>query len=77
MISVNYRAQKCDDRTAIVNGDREAMAEYRAELKMLAEKVMEVMEENLGLRKGYITEALDGPDRAFFGTKVCPIVLLP
>ena len=30
------------------------MAEYRSELKKLTEKVMEVMDENLGLPKGYI-----------------------
>lgn len=52
--------------------DRETMAEYRSELKKLAEKVMEVMDENLGLPKGYIKKAFnrgDG-DEAFFGTKV-------
>jgi aminocyclopropanecarboxylate oxidase len=47
------------------------MAEYRAELKKLAVKVMEVMDENLGLPKGYIRKAFDGEeDSAFFGTKV-------
>lgn len=52
--------------------DRETMAEYRSELKKLAEKIMEVMDENLGLPKGYIKKALnDGDgDNAFFGTKV-------
>ena len=30
---------------------RETMAEYRAELKKLAEKMMEIMDENLGLSK--------------------------
>ncbi|XP_027339062.1 1-aminocyclopropane-1-carboxylate oxidase 5 isoform X2 [Abrus precatorius] len=51
---------------------RETMAEYRSELKKLAEKVMEVMDENLGLPKGYIKKALNGGDgdNAFFGTKV-------
>ncbi|GKU87757.1 hypothetical protein SLEP1_g2102 [Rubroshorea leprosula] len=49
------------------------MAEYRSELRKLAEKVMEVMDENLGLPKGYIKRAFnggDGEENAFFGTKV-------
>lgn len=47
------------------------MAEYRAELKKLAVRVMEVMDENLGLPKGYIKKAFDGEEEsAFFGTKV-------
>lgn len=56
---------------------KETMAEYRAEVKKLAEKVMEVMDENLGLPKGYIKSAFnssskdDGDNnKAFFGTKV-------
>ncbi|KAF7126447.1 hypothetical protein RHSIM_Rhsim11G0068500 [Rhododendron simsii] len=47
--------------------------EYRSELKKLAEKVMEVMDENLGLPKGFIKNAFngeDGGDNAFFCTKV-------
>nr|XP_023887184.1 1-aminocyclopropane-1-carboxylate oxidase 5 [Quercus suber]POE67698.1 1-aminocyclopropane-1-carboxylate oxidase 5 [Quercus suber] len=52
-------------------GFKEIMAEYRSELKKLAAKVMEVMDENLGLPKGYIKKAFDGEgDDAFFGTKV-------
>lgn len=49
------------------------MAEYRSELKKLAERVMEIMDENLGFPKGYIKRAFnngDGSDNAFFGTKV-------
>ncbi|KAJ4946675.1 hypothetical protein NE237_026757 [Protea cynaroides] len=46
------------------------MAEYRSELKKLAEKLMEVMDENLGLQKGYIKKALNGDGQAFYGTKV-------
>lgn len=50
------------------------MTEYRAELKKLAVKVMEVMDENLGLPKGFIRQAFNGgeagDDNAFFGTKV-------
>ncbi|GFY96554.1 2-oxoglutarate (2OG) and Fe(II)-dependent oxygenase superfamily protein [Actinidia rufa] len=54
-------------------GFKETMVEYRSELKKLAEKVMEVMDENLGLPKGYIQKAFNGEDgeqNAFFGTKV-------
>ncbi|KAA8546445.1 hypothetical protein F0562_002816 [Nyssa sinensis] len=53
-------------------GFKETMAEYRAELKKLAEKVMEVMDENLGLPNGYIKKAFNCGERdnAFFGTKV-------
>lgn len=48
------------------------MSEYRSELKKLAEKLMEVMDENLGIPKGYIKKALNGGEgeKAFFGTKV-------
>ncbi|KAG0499760.1 hypothetical protein HPP92_004030 [Vanilla planifolia] len=52
---------------------KETMTEYRAELKKLAEKVMEVMDENLGLEKGYIKMAFSGGSegnyRPFLGTK--------
>ncbi|KAL2467771.1 1-aminocyclopropane-1-carboxylate oxidase 5 [Forsythia ovata] len=54
-------------------GFKETMKEYRYELKKLAVKVMEVMDENLGLPKGYIKKAFDGAgenETAFFGTKV-------
>lgn len=58
--------------------DRETLAEYRAELKKLAEKMMEIMDENLGLPIGYIKKAFNSGsqateevnDTAFFGTKV-------
>ena len=50
------------------------MLEYRREIRELAHKVMEVMDENLGLPKGYINGAFnDGnteEETAFFGTKV-------
>nr|AFK38747.1 unknown [Lotus japonicus] len=51
---------------------RETMAEYRSELKKLAQRIMEVMDENLGLPKGFIKKAFNGGDgdNAFFGTKV-------
>ncbi|PIN22013.1 Iron/ascorbate family oxidoreductase [Handroanthus impetiginosus] len=54
-------------------GFKETMKEYRAELKKLAHKVMEVMDENLGLPKGYIRKAFNSGEEdnaAFFGTKV-------
>ncbi|KAB2629283.1 1-aminocyclopropane-1-carboxylate oxidase 5-like [Pyrus ussuriensis x Pyrus communis] len=53
-------------------GFKETMEEYRRELKKLAERVMEVMDENLGLPKGYMKKAFNGgeEDNAFFGTKV-------
>lgn len=48
------------------------MTEYRTELKKLAEKLMEVMDENLGIQKGHIKKMFNGGDgdNAFFGTKV-------
>ncbi|KAJ8557994.1 hypothetical protein K7X08_004760 [Anisodus acutangulus] len=51
---------------------KETMKEYRSELKKLAERVMEVMDENLGLPKGYIKKVFNEGDNnsAFFGTKV-------
>ncbi|XP_059631259.1 1-aminocyclopropane-1-carboxylate oxidase 5-like [Cornus florida] len=53
-------------------GFKETMAEYRTELKKLAEVLMEIMDENLGLPKGYIKAAFNGGggQNAFFGTKV-------
>ncbi|GMI89571.1 ACC oxidase 5 [Hibiscus trionum] len=54
-------------------GFQEIMKEYRFELKKLAEKIMEVMDENLGLPKGYMKKAFnggEGENNAFFGTKV-------
>ncbi|GJV40901.1 1-aminocyclopropane-1-carboxylate oxidase 5-like protein [Tanacetum coccineum] len=53
-------------------GFKETMTEYRAELKKLAEKLMVVMDENLGIPKGYIKKAFNGGEgqKAFFGTKV-------
>ncbi|XP_044512196.1 1-aminocyclopropane-1-carboxylate oxidase 5-like [Mangifera indica] len=53
-------------------GFKETMAEYRSELKKLAERVMEVMDENLGLPKGYIKRVFNNGDgdNGFFGTKV-------
>ncbi|KAH6800022.1 2-oxoglutarate and oxygenase superfamily protein [Perilla frutescens var. hirtella] len=52
-------------------GFKETMKEFRGEVKKLAIKVMETMDENLGLQKGHIKKAFKGEDEAFFGTKVC------
>ncbi|KAG6477435.1 1-aminocyclopropane-1-carboxylate oxidase-like [Zingiber officinale] len=51
---------------------KETMKEYRAEVKKLAEKLMEIMDENLGLEKGTIRSRFTGGGhlRPFFGTKV-------
>ncbi|XP_047096496.1 1-aminocyclopropane-1-carboxylate oxidase-like [Lolium rigidum] len=51
---------------------KETMREYRAELKKLAERVMEAMDENLGLDKGRMKAAFtcDGIHAPTFGTKV-------
>lgn len=53
-------------------GFKETMHEYRAELKKLAERVMEAMDDNLGLETGRIKAAFTGHGRhaPFFGTKV-------
>ncbi|KAF5467915.1 hypothetical protein F2P56_012119 [Juglans regia] len=60
-----------NERTSETPGFKETMAEYRTELKKLGVKVMEVMDENLGLPKGSIKKAFDGEEgSAFFGTKV-------
>ncbi|GMP79506.1 hypothetical protein CsSME_00035020 [Camellia sinensis var. sinensis] len=58
-------------------GFKKTMEEYRSELKKLAEKVMEVMDENLGLPKEYIKKAFNGGcgENAFFGTKVFELTL--
>uniref|UniRef100_A0A1J3D7S1 aminocyclopropanecarboxylate oxidase n=1 Tax=Noccaea caerulescens TaxID=107243 RepID=A0A1J3D7S1_NOCCA len=54
---------------------KETMKEYREEVRKLASRMMEVMDENLGLAKGYIKKTFnegmeDGEETAFFGTKV-------
>ncbi|KAG6495554.1 hypothetical protein ZIOFF_043380 [Zingiber officinale] len=50
----------------------ETMREYRTEVKKLAEKLMETMEENLGLEKGTFKNQFtgNGEHEPFFGTKV-------
>lgn len=48
------------------------MMEFRRELKKLAEKILKIMEENLGIGQGHIKKAFtcDGECKPFFGTKV-------
>ncbi|KAL0438135.1 UNVERIFIED_CONTAM: 1-aminocyclopropane-1-carboxylate oxidase 5 [Sesamum latifolium] len=62
-----------DDWPSETPSFKETMKEYRVELRKLAIKVMEVMDENLGLPKGYINKVFNGGEdenAAFFGTKV-------
>ncbi|KAL8485681.1 hypothetical protein ACS0TY_027822 [Phlomoides rotata] len=63
-----------DDWPSKTSGFKETMEEYRVELKKLGIKVMEIMDENLGLPRGYINDAFNGGGAqdgvAFFGTKV-------
>ncbi|KAL0360275.1 UNVERIFIED_CONTAM: 1-aminocyclopropane-1-carboxylate oxidase 5 [Sesamum radiatum] len=62
-----------DDWPSETPSFKETMKEYRVELRKLAIKVMEVMDENLGLSKGYINKVFNGGEdenAAFFGTKV-------
>nr|ABR17770.1 unknown [Picea sitchensis] len=54
---------------------KETMEEFAEEVKGLAERVLEIMCENLGLEKGYLKEALAGGNgngnSPFFGIKMC------
>ncbi|KAM3224717.1 hypothetical protein ACQJBY_057848 [Aegilops geniculata] len=49
---------------------RQVMKEFASEIEKLAEKVMELMCENLGLEKGYLKRAFAGSRGPTFGTKV-------
>jgi aminocyclopropanecarboxylate oxidase len=53
---------------------KETMEEFAEEVKGLAERVLEIMSENLGLEKGYLKEALAGGNghgnNPFFGIKM-------
>ncbi|KAL3513707.1 hypothetical protein ACH5RR_026424 [Cinchona calisaya] len=61
-----------NERRSETSEFKETMKQYRIELKKLAEKLMEIMDENLGLQKGYIRNAFKGGEQenAFFGTKI-------
>lgn len=49
---------------------REAMTVFAKELEKLAEQLLEILGENLGLEKGYLKRALCGSKGPTFGTKV-------
>ncbi|XP_047310287.1 1-aminocyclopropane-1-carboxylate oxidase-like [Impatiens glandulifera] len=49
---------------------REAMTVFAKELEKLAEQLLEILGENLGLDKGYLKKALSGSNGPTFGTKV-------
>lgn len=49
-------------RVCVDVDDRETFKEFRYELKKLAEKFLEVLDENLGLSKGHIKKAFDGEE---------------
>ncbi|CBI27928.3 unnamed protein product, partial [Vitis vinifera] len=59
-----------DEFTNISEDLRKTMDEYIAQLFKLAEKLSELMCENLGLEKGYIREAFSGNAGPSVGTKV-------
>lgn len=48
---------------------RETLKEFGAAVRALAEELLELLDEALGLEKGYLRKALGG-DAAYFGTKV-------
>ncbi|XP_052183067.1 1-aminocyclopropane-1-carboxylate oxidase-like [Diospyros lotus] len=49
---------------------REAMKEFAGEIEKLAEKLLDLLCENLGLENGYLKKAFHGSDGPTFGTKV-------
>ncbi|KAF8409627.1 hypothetical protein HHK36_005705 [Tetracentron sinense] len=49
---------------------RKVMKEFVVKLEILAEQIMDILCENLGLEKGYIKKALYGSKGPTFGTKV-------
>ncbi|XP_057968012.1 1-aminocyclopropane-1-carboxylate oxidase 1-like [Malania oleifera] len=59
-----------NDFTNLSQDLRKAVDEYIGQLIKLAEKLSELMCENLGLEKGYIKEAFSGNRGASVGTKV-------
>ncbi|KAH9313690.1 hypothetical protein KI387_022317 [Taxus chinensis] len=50
---------------------KETMDEFAEEMGGLADRILNIMCENLGLEKGYLKDALTGNDGPFFGTKMC------
>jgi len=53
-----------------VYGCRKAMKEFAQELEKLAEELLDLLCENLGLEKGYLKKAFYGSKGPNFGTKV-------
>ncbi|XP_041008088.1 1-aminocyclopropane-1-carboxylate oxidase 3-like [Juglans microcarpa x Juglans regia] len=49
---------------------RKIMKEFAVKLEKLAEELLELLDENLGLEKGYLKKALCGSKGPSFGTKV-------
>lgn len=50
--------------------NRDVMREFAAKLEKLAEKLLDLLCENLGLEKGYLKRAFRGSNGPTFGTKV-------
>ena len=53
-----------------VNTFRKVMKEFATELEKLAERLLDLLCENLGLEKGYLKSAFNGSKGPTFGTKV-------
>lgn len=51
-------------------GDRKVMKEFAGKLEKLAEELLDLLCENLGLEKGYLKKAFHGTKGPNFGTKV-------
>ncbi|NP_001310795.1 1-aminocyclopropane-1-carboxylate oxidase [Ziziphus jujuba] len=51
-------------------GYRKAMKEFAAQIEKLAEQLLDLLCENLGLEKGYLKKAFYGSNGPTFGTKV-------
>lgn len=54
----------------LVEDYRKAMKEFAAGIEKLAEELLDLLCENLGLEKGYLKKAFYGSDGPTFGTKV-------
>ncbi|KAI9081210.1 hypothetical protein K1719_036832 [Acacia pycnantha] len=55
---------------------RKVMKEFAEEIQKLAEELLDLLCENLGLEKGYLKKAFHGSRGPNFGTKVCGLQLL-
>lgn len=54
----------------VMNDNRKVMREFAGKLEKLAEELLDLLCENLGLEKGYLKKALSGAKGPNFGTKV-------